>query len=489
MFFVNIKHNLITFFCTLLIVDGCNKQNSKLIIENKNIVQTSKKSDKILQKKNYSKNKVLKNKISLNDKDIVKSQKTNDVVFEFRNERLLQGRNINNDAEEKKTKLALTAVQKMFKTNLSSDRTELNFHKDYNISTLSRYITENNEAFNLRNIIVFLPLTGKYSNFGNKIRKSIDLSILKFGNSVTKIIYFDTGKKVEEELIINLFDKLKPRLIIGPFTREVLLKIKPLAKKKSLPIFTFSNDIAMLENNIWSLGFAPEEQIESVISCALVHGYKKFGIIAPENLYGKIITRKAINLISVDRKNIYRTKFLSNNQLNEKSTLYSNLKKFLQYSETEDLHTKFDTILLGGRKEFILEIAPLLAFFNVDSRKIRILGTETFNYKEIKNEPSLEKAWFPIISSKNEQEFKFLWKEVWGGSNNYFSNAGFDSGIIAINYINNFKRNIENLNNVEAPVTGLILGINGYIKKPIQVMQIEDLGKLTNIKKCNKFKD
>ena len=46
----------------------------------------------------------------------------------------------------------------------------------------------------------------------------------------------------------------------------------------------------MVENNVWSLGFSPEEQVESVISCALIHGYKRFGIIAPNNLYGKIIS-------------------------------------------------------------------------------------------------------------------------------------------------------------------------------------------------------
>ena len=38
-------------------------------------------------------------------------------------------------------------------------------------------------------------------------------------------------------------------------------------------------------------------------------------------------------------------------------------------------------------------------------------------------------------------------------------------------------------------MTGLIFDTNGYVKKPIQVMQIEDLGKLTNIEKCSKFKD
>ena len=71
---------------------------------------------------------------------------------------------------------------------------------------------------------------------------------------------------------------------------------------------------------------------------------------------------------------------------------------------------------------------------------MKILGTETFNSKEIKNEPSLEKSWFPQILSKNNEQFKLLWKAVWGGTNDYFSNAGFDAGIIGINYINNLQK-------------------------------------------------
>ena len=35
----------------------------------------------------------------------------------------------------------------------------------------------------------------------------------------------------------------------------------------------------------------------------------------------------------------------------------------------------------------------------------------------------------------------------------------------------------------------LFFNSNGYVKKPINVMQIENLGKLTNIEKCKNFKD
>ena len=120
---------------------------------------------------------------------------------------------------------------------------------------------------------------------------------------------------------------------------------------------------------------------------------------------------------------------------------------------------------------------------------MKILGTETFNSKEIKNEPSLEKSWFPLIISKNNEQFKFLWQTVWGGTNDYFSNAGFDAGIIGINYINNLQKDLLYFNNIKGPVTGLIIDRKSYVKKPIQVMQIEDLGKLTKIKKCSRSKN
>jgi len=485
MFFNNIKHNVIIICCILLMINGCNDKNSKLIIENNNKAE---KINKPFFNKNDLRKEVLRNKITKKN-NIKLKEENNNIIFEFRNERLLEGRNISNSITEKKTRLALSAVQKMFKKNLSSSDNEINLKNDNKISTLDRYNFEKSKEINYQNIIAFLPLTGKYSNFGNKIRKSLDLSILNFGNNEIKIIYFDTGKIIDQGLIVSLFNEFRPKLIIGPFTREVLIKIKPFAKKDNIPILTFSNDIAMLENNVWSLGFSPEEQIQSVISCAIIHGYSKFGIIAPDNLYGKIISREAIDLISFSNENFHSSLFLSNEDLNNKTNLYSTLKRFLQYSETEETHTKFETILIGGRKEFILEIAPLLAFFNVDSKFVKILGTETFNSKEIKNEPSLEKSWFPQILSKNNEQFKFLWKSVWQGTNDYFSNAGFDAGIIGINYINNLQKNLLYFNNIEGPVTGLIIDRKSYVKKPIQVMQIEDLGKLTKIKKCSKIKD
>ena len=143
MFFNNIKHNLIIIICILLTLNGCNNENIKLTIENNNTVdETEEETKEIIEikeiketkeiekikkplfNKNNLKKKILNNIISENNNTKPKETNNNNIVFEFRNERLLQGRNISNNIEEEKTKLALSAVQKMFKKNLSSSDTQ-----------------------------------------------------------------------------------------------------------------------------------------------------------------------------------------------------------------------------------------------------------------------------------------------------------------------------------------------------------------------------
>ena len=489
MFIFKVKYNLIIYICIFLMINGCQNTTNKLIVENKSSIETPKFDKTSINNQKNLKTKILKSEIIPNSLENLKKDKDNEVIFEFKNERLLQGRDEYKLTDKKIAEKAVSAVFKMLKQNLSSDNNNFDLKNSNDISLENKYSNIKKNSTGYKNILAFLPLSGSYSNYGVKIRKALDLSVLNLSNDQIKITYFDTAKNIEKKVIIKLFKEIKPTFIIGPFTREVLVNIKPLAKKKSIPILTFSNDIAMIENNIWSLGFSPEEQVESVIKCALKHGYKKFGLVAPDNLYGRILTDASIDLISDNKINKFEKILLSNDHINNKPKLYSILKRFLKYSEKITTHEKFDAILLGGSKEFILEIAPLLSLFNVDSRYVKILGTENFNHNDIKTEPSLEKAWFPIIKSKNDKEFKLFWQEVWGDEIDYFSNAGFDSGVIGINYVNKEKGGGEFLEKAVAPISGLIFNSNGYVKKPINVMQIENFGKLTDIKKCKNFKD
>ncbi|MFL2831029.1 MAG: hypothetical protein ACJZ80_06725 [Candidatus Puniceispirillales bacterium] len=213
---------------------GCQNTTEKIVVENKISTELSKKDNASSNNKNFSKNKIIKSEITLNVKKLEPKQNENDVVFEFRNERLLQGRDKLKVTEKSKANQALSAVFKMLKQNLSLDNNNLNLKSSGKISLENKYFDLKKDAAFYNNILAFLPLTGSYANYGIKIRKALDLSVLNYGNDKVKMIYFDTGKIVNEQIIKKLFNNINPSLVIGPFRREILLNIKPIAKTNYL---------------------------------------------------------------------------------------------------------------------------------------------------------------------------------------------------------------------------------------------------------------
>ena len=186
---------------------GCQNTTEKIIVENKISTELSKKDNASSNNKNFTKNKIIKSEITLNVKKLELKQNENDVVFEFRNERLLQGRDKLKVTEKSKTNQALSAVFKMLKQNLSLDNNNLNLKSSGKISLENRYFDSKKDGAFYNNILAFLPLTGAYANYGIKIRKALDLSVLNYGNDKIKMIYFDTGKIINEK--IHVLCKLK----------------------------------------------------------------------------------------------------------------------------------------------------------------------------------------------------------------------------------------------------------------------------------------
>ena len=85
------RYNIILPICILFIVNGCNQTNTKVIN-----VSLKKDTPVIIEKKsnqNFLKEKVLKQKVKIKTKKDIPQNKDPKIIFEFKTERLLQGRN------------------------------------------------------------------------------------------------------------------------------------------------------------------------------------------------------------------------------------------------------------------------------------------------------------------------------------------------------------------------------------------------------------
>ena len=113
-----LKYNFILPICIFFTIISCNQTNTKVVTLNKGKIKTFIEDKK--PSKNYLKNEVTKQKIKLNAQPNILPRDRDSVIFEFRKERLLQGRDPEHLLQKQKKEEAILAVTKMFQQSLSN---------------------------------------------------------------------------------------------------------------------------------------------------------------------------------------------------------------------------------------------------------------------------------------------------------------------------------------------------------------------------------
>ena len=484
MTFINIK--IIIFIFVFL--SSCTSQTLNKYPGNSNSTQI--KSNKFKSNKNKIYKKKLENLSEVNNLG-------QSVVFEFRKERYLEG--IQNNEVDEKINYAQKALQATFKMLSKAPTTGMEHLKIKNTSNKIKFdfknfynsIGNSNKFDEEINVLVLLPLSNKFRSIGENIRKAIDLGVLQSKNNKIKFIYFNTGNEFNSDDIQLIIEKLNPKLLIGPLLRENLIKIKPIINKFKIPVFSFTNDTSLSERGVWVLGFSPFDQINKIIKYATNCKKENIGFISVDNDYG----RKIYNLVNNSEiVNSVKDKiFIDERMFKNKDNLRKTISVFLNYNKTDNKelisNDEYDFIILIGNRNFVLGLAPILTYYDVDLSKTELFATSVLNDKTLLNEHSLINAKFPLISETNVNEFNRLWNSVWlKAETNHLTRLGYYISKISIwvasqntsfsNQIDTGKNKFSILGNK------LIFTDSGSVLRPINIYKIDKDGSTKKINNC-----
>ena len=486
--FINFK---IIIFISLLLT-SCSPQTLNKFPHNSNPTQV--KSNEFKDEIELNKNKIVKEKLeNLN----VKNNSNQSVVFEFKKERYLEG--IQNNEVENKINYAQKALQATFKMLSKAPTTGMEHLKIKNTSHKIKFSFKNfyksvnnlNEVDDDINVLVLLPFSNKYRSIGEKIRKAIDLAVLQSQNNSVKFVYFNTGNNFNSNKLEKIIEKLKPRLVIGPLLRDNLIKVKPIIDKFNIPVFSFTNDSSLSEKGIWVIGFSPFDQINKIIDYAIKCKKEKIGYISVDNNYG----HKIYDLIvESEMQSLIKNKIFINDKIfKNKEKLRKKISTFLNYNESnnKDLlsNDEYDFIILIGNRNFILGLAPILTYYDVDLLKTELFATSVLNDKTLLKEHSLINAKFPLISEINTNEFNKLWNLVWSKSEiDHLTRLGYYISKISIWVVSqgiNFENQIEKGKN-KFSILGnkFIFEANGNVIRPVNIYKIGKKGLTKMINSC-----
>ncbi len=147
-------------------------------------------------------------------------------------------------------------------------------------------------------IALLLPLSGKSSALGQAMLDAAMLGLfdkyaatpLQAGQSRITLLPKDTrGEAKRAAKMAKEAADDGASLILGPLFSHSVKAITPVARKRNIPVISFSNNAKVAAKGVYLFGFMPHEQVQHVVDYANRQGYSRIAAFIPSNPYGDIV--------------------------------------------------------------------------------------------------------------------------------------------------------------------------------------------------------
>ena len=326
---------------------------------------------------------------------------------------------------------------------------------------------------------------------------NIQLNINKYYNlgELEKIL---EKKATSGKIFIGTFDSSSTKLIKNYCNRGILL-------------FSFTVDESLSGDCVFLINFFPKDDLESIFE-HFPDG-SKIALLYPENFYGFHIN-EIIDSVASKSKSIIVARASYNEDLSDARDAIKQLGKYeLRKKELERqkdiLKNKNDEISkkalkkiekfeTAGNVDFthlilpdysirLLEIAPLLPFYDIDPQKVQFVGTGVWDDKAFFTEPTLQGAIFSGIEESNRNEFFLDYTQIYNERPLRTATIPYDL-VGVLSYLVNENFNIQEtsnfLNNGKIKFDGIdgkFFFLNNIVSRELNILEIQN----GNVKKLN----
>ncbi len=330
------------------------------------------------------------------------------------------------------------------------------------ISTLSLIIFfQNSFSGEKIKIGLIVPTSGKDSELGKSIIKSIRLAINKIDDERIEIIPKDTKSNPINSLKVSkeLYDQ-GVRIIIGPVFNE---STKYLDELKEITFISLTNKIYGNPSNVISAGVNAISQINTINKFKKIKKLERSIILIPKTDYKKEIDL-AINKTKIKLKDKFyydsdptlltaqiekitryqqRKKQLEDEIKRLENSLIKNKERKIEVLKKKDTlgGINFDSVIIADFDESLKSVATSLLYTDVSSKRITYLTLNQWFDKSLLKETSLQPIYFPSINKKNFDLFIDEYKSIYKSQPNQISFLSYDLiGLIYfLIYKNDFK--------------------------------------------------
>jgi len=272
---------------------------------------------------------------------------------------------------------------------------------------------------------LLVPLSGKNSEIGQSIIKSVRLAINQINNSSIEIIPKDTASRPDITLrSAKELELLGVKIIIGPIFNKNLIYLDELGGLIFLSLTNKSNNGS---KNIINAGINATSQLNAIKKFLELKEIKKTIFLTPDVSYKSEI-EKAISSskIKIIKRYIYNTDPTKLTEQIERITNYkkrkinledeikrieksneNNKEKLIEILKKSDTlgDVNFDSVIIADFNESLKSVTTSLLYTDISPKEKYIITLNQWFDVSLLKEKSSQPLYFPSINKKNYEVF------------------------------------------------------------------------------------
>ena len=307
-------------------------------------------------------------------------------------------------------------------------------------------------------VALLLPISGPNRGLGAAMQEAAQLALFEIADDNLVLLTYDTGGTPAGAVAAaTRAVQDGAGLILGPLFAASARQVAPIAGGAGLNVISFSNDRTIAGNNVYVMGFLPDDQVANVVDFAIRQGLARFAALVPNTAYGNTVVRTLQQALRRWGGELTRIAFYEPTDADIAPVVrtladYDNRAKALEeqrqaleespdpvsqqaLKRLEGLETigdiGFDAVLLSEGGDRLRAIAPLLPYYDIDPTTVRFLGTAQWDDPDLGQEPALLGGWYAAPPLDTRAGFTRRFEAVFGRRPPRLATLAYDATALA----------------------------------------------------------
>jgi ABC-type branched-subunit amino acid transport system substrate-binding protein len=281
-------------------------------------------------------------------------------------------------------------------------------------------------------LIVPLSAHGQSGIIGKSLKQAGELALFERDSpNVQLMVKDDKGTPEGARAAVDEAIKGGARLILGPLFAKSVAAVAPLARQADISIVAFSNDRQVARNGVYLLSFQPAPEVTRVVAYATQQGKRRFAALIPDDAFGKIVSASFTDAVSSAGGTVVAMQTYP--QPASAAGLLEPLRRISTVIQAaSEAGAPIEALFLPGGQENLDVIARLMPQAEIDTQKVKVLGTGGMDYPNAGREANLVGAWYAAPEPSGWSDFSQRYAKTYGSAPPRIASLAYDAVSLAI---------------------------------------------------------